>query len=195
IAPGMMRERRRDLFQPGRQRDPGLNAVQVVTLFPRALKPLPLRDTAPCSHPLHLMWSNHLLVAEAVAMHHLGSTQIRYRCKTDVRMGTDIAAPIKAWREIKRPHVVEENKGTYHASFCNRQNAAHFKAASEIATPLFDDHFNLVVFPYKLVAEKDERQAVDRLCETPLPLADPMHPCVPRWHADADVRPNLQRRM
>jgi hypothetical protein len=38
--------------------------------------------------------------------------------------------------------MVEEDEGTNHALLRERQHAANFKAAAEVTTPLFDDHFD-----------------------------------------------------
>src|SRR5690606_42012526 len=105
----------------------------------RALEPLAMRDAAARGHPIDFLWPNYLLVAQAIAMHHLASKQVGHRCKANVRMRADVHAPIKAWREIERSHVVEEDERPHHAPLCEWQYATNFKTAAKIATPLLDD--------------------------------------------------------
>src|SRR5690606_11663382 len=116
-------------------------------LRPRALEPLAMRDAAARGHPVHFLWPNHLFVAQAVAMHHFAGKQVGNRGKTDMRVGTYVNAAIHAWRKVERPHVIEKDKWPYHRLLCERQYAANIKSATQIATPLLNNHFNHVMSP------------------------------------------------
>src|SRR5690606_2535689 len=104
------------LLDLARKRDPGLDAVHVVTVRPRMLEALRMRDTAAGDHPVDITGDDRLLAPEAVAMHDLAVEQVRHRREADVWMWTHVGGAWEPAREIHRPHVVEKDERTDHAT-------------------------------------------------------------------------------
>src|SRR5688500_2478 len=104
----MVRERRFDFLVLLRQGDPGLDAVQVPALPPRALESLGMRDAAASGHPVDLERPDRLLEPEAVAMHDLAFEEVGHGRQADVGVGPYVHGPGNAGRKIHRAHAIEE---------------------------------------------------------------------------------------
>src|SRR5690554_1374626 len=126
--------------------------MQLISLRPCALETLAMRDAASSGHPVHFLRPDHLLVAEAVTMHDLAGEQVGHRCKTDMRMGPNVHASIDARCQIEWPHMVEKDERTNHAPLCKRQHTANFHAATQVATPLFNNFNHDVSLRYLVPA-------------------------------------------
>jgi hypothetical protein len=122
----------------GRQRDPGLDAMQAIALNPGALEPLATGDAAPGRHPVDFLRPDRPFVAEAVAMHDLAVEQVGHGRQTDMRM----RANVDARPQINWPHMIEEDEGPDHLPLGEWQHATDLKAAAEAAAALLDDQFN-----------------------------------------------------
>ena len=75
-------------------------------------------------------------------MHDLAREQIAHGRKPDVGMCPYIELAVEAESQIDRSHVVEEDEGANHTALRERQDAADFEAAAQVAATLLDDHFN-----------------------------------------------------
>src|SRR5690349_44208 len=121
--------------------------MQMIPLQSRSLEPLAVGNASTCGHPVNLLRTDRLLVAEAVAVHHFARKQIGDGREPDVRMWANVEATIDTGRQIERSHMIEEDEGTDHSTLGDRKHAADFEAPAEVATSLFYDHFNHFISP------------------------------------------------
>ncbi len=110
------------------QRHPGLDAMQSGAGFARGLgRALGMDDAVAGRHPVDVTRPDHLLAAEAVAVHDLALEQIGDRGQPDMRMRTHIGA--LPGRHRHRAHVIEEDERADGLSRGGRQQAAHGEIA------------------------------------------------------------------
>ena len=134
----VMDERRLALLFRLRQRHPGLDAVRPRTAVRVAhlrRRALGVHDAASRHHPVHVARADHLLAAEAVAVHERAFEQVGDGREADVRVGPHVHALPRA--EFGRTHVIEENERTHRLQPTRRQRAPHGKV-TEVARARFE---------------------------------------------------------
>src|SRR5512147_1194644 len=97
------------------QRHPGLDAVQMVTLAPRALEALRVGDATPGRHPVDLARADRLFRAHAVAVHNLAREQIGDRRQANVWVRSHVDRAGHTRRHVYWTHMIEEDEGADHA--------------------------------------------------------------------------------
>src|SRR3954463_5198393 len=132
-----MMKRRRAFFGIQRQRNPGLQAVQLVALCAqRSAGAFRMRDAAAGRHPVDLARPNRLDYAKTIAMLDFAFEQIRDRGQTNMRMRPHIDTCAR--RKLHRPHVIQKNKGPDHAPAAIWQDASDLEAAKISAAAVND---------------------------------------------------------
>jgi hypothetical protein len=107
-----------------RQRDPRLYPVQLRTRGPQVVgAALRVRDAAARGHPVHRARLYALHGAEAVAVHERAFEEIGHGREPDVRMRPHVHAAAR--RELRRPHVIEEDERPDHLVRMAGQQAAY----------------------------------------------------------------------
>ena len=134
-----MREGGTRLFLLDRKRHPSLDAMHRAAFGPRALEPFRMGDAAPRRHPIDLARANGLFAAQTVAVHDLAVEQIGDGGKADMRVRAYVHLARNARRKFHRTEMIEEDEGTDHLTFGERQDAAHLES-SEVFAPLLDHH-------------------------------------------------------
>ncbi len=129
----MIKSRRR-LFARLGQSNPTLDAEQLapILLAPFIFGALGMDDALSGRHPVHVARLYRQGRAETVAVIDLAVEEIGDCRQTDVRMWADINS--LAGQELRRPHLVPENKGSNHLALRGRKRPAHLKS-SKVACP------------------------------------------------------------
>lgn len=89
-------------------------------------------DAFASSHPVDLTGVDHLVCANAVAMLKFAVEQICDRSQADVGVRAYVNATVVD--ELRRAHLIKENKGANHLPIRRWQGAAHFKATDVAGT-------------------------------------------------------------
>jgi hypothetical protein len=124
-------ERRRDLLERTRQRDPQLQAVQArPRLALGGRRALGVHNPTTGGHPVDGARSDGLLRAQAVAVEDLAFEQVRHRRQVDVRVWPHVHAG--PGRQPDRPHVVEEDERADHPPRRRREQPPHDQPPAEV---------------------------------------------------------------
>ena len=108
-----MRERRFRFFIARRQRDPRLQTRHSAPARARLVGgALGVRDAASGRHPIHFARPDRLRRRKTVAMNDFAFEEIRDSGEIDMRMRPHVEA--FARRQMRRSHLIDENKRTNH---------------------------------------------------------------------------------
>nr|WP_245542058.1 hypothetical protein [Proteiniphilum acetatigenes] len=91
------------------------------------------------SHPVHFSGSDGLQRTQTVAVGYPAVKEVGDGRKPDMGVGQHIHCGHFCRLQRKGTGMIHENKGTYHASFAERQDAAHFKRFADGGAARVDD--------------------------------------------------------
>ena len=138
----MVIEGRIGLFMLSRKGHPGLDTVHVRAVLAGVVEAFGMGDAAPGNHPVDLARTNVLRHAQAVAMGEGAIIKVGHGRDADVRMRAHVHLARKAWGEVGRAHVIEEDIGSDRTAGVERQHAAHLESAAEVMRALVYDAFD-----------------------------------------------------